>query len=241
MLEFIIVIAGVVIGFQIQAWTVDRAQRAEAEVMTARLLDDFRDEHWRVTGATVYYGQVSDNAMRAAGMLEGRGESDDEALVIAAFRATQTFGYPVIRATYEELVSTGDINLVADNVLRNLAVEYYETDLDVVRFQDPTRPYRFAFFRLIDRPLYEVLRADCAEPRDLEFGQYDRIPALLSGPCDLSGHEAAVSALATRLRASPELVGLLRQRANEALIEEGNNEYWRNRIETVGVTREPAP
>jgi hypothetical protein len=106
-LEFVIVIAGVVIGFQITAWNAEREAATRAGVLTARLVEDLRDEKWRVDGGAIYYSQVADNAQRALEALEGRRQVDDETLVIEAFRATQLFGFPIIRTTYEELVATG--------------------------------------------------------------------------------------------------------------------------------------
>ena len=235
-LEFVIVIAGVVIGFQINAWNEGRTARSHAANMTERLIEDLQDEHWRLRGATAYYQQLSDNAALAVELLGAEGEPDDEALVVAAYRATQIFGYPVIRATYEELVATGDINLIADDALRTLTIEYYEADLDNPRYIDQTQPYRHAVFRLIDRSLFELLRERCGEPLDFDVGQYDRIETLLTGPCDLGELENIISASALRLRSSPGIVDLLRQRANEALIQSGNAEYWLDRIEAVGIT-----
>ncbi len=227
-LEFLIVILGVVIGFQVTEWNTQRQALARAELLTTRLIEDMRDEQWRVEGNAIYYGQVSDNAQRAIDALEGRRSVDDETLVIEAFRATQIFSFPVIRTTYEELVATGTINLIADQALMTGAVEYYETGPDDLSLQDRDRAYRRAFARLSDLALYEALADNCAEPRTLGIGDFTVLPEILDFPCDIEGQDEAIATLAARLRSSETLLPLLRQRAIETSIESASQIYWRN-------------
>ena len=86
-LEFVIVIAGVVIGFQVTAWNTEQEAAARTDLLTARLIADLRAEQWRIEGTSLYSAQVADNAQRALDTLEGRRTVDDETLVIEAFRA----------------------------------------------------------------------------------------------------------------------------------------------------------
>ncbi len=226
-LEFLIVILGVVIGFQVTEWNTQRQAIARAELLTTRLIEDLRNEQWRVEGNAFYYAQVSDNAQRAIDALEGRRSVDDETLVIEAFRATQIFSFPIISTTYAELVATGTISLVADDALMIAAVEYYESGADVLSFQDRDRTYRSTFFQLADRALVEALADNCAEPRTMGIGDYAALPEILDFPCDIDGHDAAVTALAGRLRGNPAILPLLRQRAVETLVESRSQIYWR--------------
>ena len=227
-LEFLIVILGVVIGFQVTEWNTQRQAIARAELLTTRLIEDLRNEQWRVEGNAIYYAQVSDNAQRAIDALEGRRSVDDETLVIEAFRATQIFSFPVIRTTYEELVATGTINLIADQALMTAAVEYYETGPENLSLQDRERAYRRAFARLADRALYEALAENCAEPRTLGIGDFTVLPEILDFPCDIDGQDEAIAAMAARLRNSDALLPLLRQRAIETSIESASQIYWQN-------------
>lgn len=232
-LEFIIVIAGVVIGFQITAWNADREARARAEILTARLIEDLQAEQWRVVGVSTYYEQVADNAERALATLEGRRETDDRTLVVEAFRATQIFSFPVIGATYEELVSTGTIDLIENQALITAAVEYYETGLEDLSLQNRARPYRYAFFAIADRDLYDALADACAEPRLLTIGDFDALPRILDFPCEIDGHDAAFTEMAQRLRASDTIRPLLRQRLIETSIESRAQIYWLTMFERI--------
>ncbi|MBI1234129.1 MAG: hypothetical protein GC208_06460 [Alphaproteobacteria bacterium] len=232
-IEFVIVILGVVIGFQVTAWNAEREANARAEILTARLIEDMQAEQWRVIGVTTYYEQVADNAERALATLEGRRETDDRTLVIEAFRATQIFSFPVIRTTYEELVSTGTIDLIEDDSLIAAAVEYYETGLEDLSLQNRSRPYRYAFFAIADRGLYDALADNCAEPRTLAIGDYEALPNILESPCEIDGHDAAFAEMAQRLRASDTIQPLLRQRLIETSIESRAQVYWLRLFERI--------
>ncbi|WP_109259463.1 hypothetical protein [Hyphobacterium indicum] len=231
-LEFVIVIAGVVIGFQITAWNADRAAAERADILTERLIADLRAEQWRIEGTSLYSAQVADNAQRALDALEGRRTVDDETLVIEAFRATQIFSFPVIRTTYNELVSTGTVDLIKDADLIAAAVEYYETGSGEISLEDPARPYRYAFYRLADRALYDALADTCAEPRLLEIGDYAALPQILDYPCEIDGHDVAIAAVAERLRASEAIIPLLRQRAIETSVD-SRQDYWQNLFDRI--------
>ena len=240
-LEFVIVIAGVVIGFQVNAWNEQRQAVARAEVLTVRLIEDLRAERWRVDGVDVYNAQVAANARRAVEALEGRRTVDDETLVIEAFRATQIYIFPIIRPTYDELVATGTINLIGDPALIAVATEYYSTAFKEMGTLDPDRPYRRAFFELADQALFLSLADSCGESPDIMIGDYAALPQILDFPCEIDGHDAAIAALAERLRESDVILPLLRHRAIEAAIESRNQRYWQDIFETILGPLEATP
>jgi hypothetical protein len=233
-IEFVIVILGVVIGFQISAWNDQRQAVARAEVLTERLIQDMRNEQWRIAAIRAYNAEVSDHAQTVVDALEGRHEIDDEALVIAAFRATQMINFTIIRATYDELVATGGINLINDRALIDVAVEYYDTTLEQMTLMAPDRPYRQAFFQLADRPLYDFLANNCAEtPNGLSLGDYASLDNLLDRPCEIDGHDAAIEAIADHLRNTPSILPLIRHRAIETSVEVRGQTYWRNLLDSA--------
>jgi hypothetical protein len=239
--EFVIVIAGVVIGFQVSAWNEQREAVARAEVLTVRLIEDLRAERWRVDGVDFYNAQVAANARRAIEALEGRRTVDDEMLVIEAFRATQIYIFPIIRPTYDELVATGTISLIADPALIAVATEYYSTAFEEIGTLDPDRPYRRAFFELADQALFLSLADSCGESPDIMIGDYAALPQILDFPCEIDGHDAAIAALAERLRESDVILPLLRHRAIEAAIESRSQLYWQDMFMRVLGPLEQAP
>src|SRR5690348_10274508 len=120
-IELIVVVVGVFIGVQASNWNENRETNQKAAVFTERLKSDLREEAWGYAMNIGYFDQVQTNARRAADALTGRIPLSDEALLIAAYRATQFNGNKRRRATYDELVATGEIGLIHDAALRDLA------------------------------------------------------------------------------------------------------------------------
>ena len=80
---------GVVLGIQVSNWNATRIEQQKSAEFTQRLKSDLRVEAWNYEMQISYYGQVKRNEQRAADALSGRDPLSDEALLIAAYRATQ--------------------------------------------------------------------------------------------------------------------------------------------------------
>jgi hypothetical protein len=76
-----------------------------------------REERWVYEFLIAYFSDVRDAADRAAGALEGTAPLSDHDLLVEAYRATQYREGPARRVTYDELVSTGSLGLIADQRL----------------------------------------------------------------------------------------------------------------------------
>ena len=127
--ELVVVVVGVFIGVQASNWNTELETNAKAKEFTERLRSDLREEAWAYEMQVSYYGQVHDNAVRAADALEGYVPLSDEALLVAAYRATQYNGNVRRRATYDELTSTGEIGLIRDAALRELAMRTFTSEM----------------------------------------------------------------------------------------------------------------
>ncbi len=116
--EFVIVIAGVVIGFQINAWNESRSDREAARLYLERLLADME----RSTCALQYnvYDSTDWNS-RARRTLDAMLASDQGAVDDTGFEliaSTRVNTGSLVRATLNELVTGGQVNLIADDALR---------------------------------------------------------------------------------------------------------------------------
>jgi len=117
-LEFIIVIAGVVIGFQIQAWNQDRADRENEGVYLERLHQDLVRSVCSLRGDV---RGVSSWHTRARRTLDALLNNDPEAEDDTGFEliaSTRVSTGSLFRATLNELVNGGQMNLIADDGLR---------------------------------------------------------------------------------------------------------------------------
>jgi hypothetical protein len=128
--EFVIVIAGVVIGFQINAWNEARGERETERLILCRLASDFEqittdlDQH-RADAVISSVAAESIVASAAAGLtLE-----DLEALDLMS--ATSLRAPPAGSPTYAQLVSSGDMALIRSEAVRRSLIAFHE---DLARF-----------------------------------------------------------------------------------------------------------
>jgi hypothetical protein len=211
-IEFILLVAGVFLGIQVSNWNQERETAKKAAVFTERLRNDLRVEVWRFMALHLYYRDVVENAQLTLGDLEGSHRLSNDALLIAAYRATQYSEFIQYRATYDELTSTGNIGLVADPKLRRMANEVYSTALySNVKNEGINSRYRVAF-RILVPVSAQLAVATLVGDRPSRLLDYKSIELPLNYPCKTGLPAAQVDAIAAQLRADPELAGLLNLR-----------------------------
>ncbi len=211
-IDFLIVVAGVFVGMQVTNWNAARLAQEKAGTYTERLADDLKFEAWQNEYLIAYYKEVRTNAERAIAALSGEMALSDDQLLISAYRASQYLYYGSRRATYEELVATGDIALIADRRLRQTAVTYYnDPTIEYTTAEARSSEYRRLFRRSVPARVQSALLIACGD-KILEPLDYDAIIGSLDYPCalDLSAEEAAAAASA--FRADTEMFKSLQQR-----------------------------
>lgn len=211
-IDLAIVVLGVFIGIQVANWNEQRATDRRAQAFTERLRDDLRAEVWRYEGLNSYYRDVLANANRALDALEGRSSLSNEALLIAAYRATQYAEFLQYRASYDELISTGNSGLIKDLSLRRMAAEIYGTKLyENVKNEGINSPYRVAFRMRIPINTQQAVASRCGD-RDVESGDFESLKNQLDYPCETGLPQQEIDSAARTLRADSEFVPLLRLR-----------------------------
>ncbi len=211
-LDFVIVVAGVFVGIQVANWNAALATDRQSKSVTARLLADLRDEAWSYRLLVEYSGDVLANAERALAALEGRLARNDEALLVAAYRATQYREPRRRRSTYDELISTGAIGLIRDRALRDTAVRVYTTPMfDNIAREGAGSRYREAFRMTVPVEVQRALRNSCGD-HDIRVGDYKVIVDSLDYPCTTGLPPAVLTEAADGLRANTALTALLRLR-----------------------------
>jgi hypothetical protein len=147
LIEFVIVVAGILLALQVSNWNQDRQDRAHgkryAERLHAELLSDGRamDEtirSWR---------QVSDYGAAAMEYGEHGKQVDGSSwkTVLAYFQASQLFPLDLEDTTFLEMRESGELALIADESLRKRIADYYHMSgsgmrADVLRHQPSYRP-----------------------------------------------------------------------------------------------------
>lgn len=211
-IDFAIVVIGVFVGIQVANWNAARVDRQRGAEFTERLRADLRDERWVYDFLIAYYSDVRAAAERAIGDLEGLAPLSNHDLLVAAYRATQYREGARRRDTYDELVSTGSMGLLADqDLLRRAAAIYRVRTIENATREGLGQGYRREFRMLLPNAVQRELARRCGD-RPIEVGQYEGIDTVIDYPCTLDLPPAVLDAAAEALRASPDIRRALRLR-----------------------------
>jgi hypothetical protein len=242
LIEFVLLVVGVFLGIQVSNWNSERENRQKSAVFTARLRDDLRQEAWRYRFLLAYYSDVRDATEAAADALSGKKPLSNEAFLVAAYRATQYKQGASRRATYDELISTGNIGLVEDRRLLGLAVRAYSVaTIDNLVREGVESPYRRLFRMSIANDTQRALDKHCGD-RYIQPGDYDGFDHVIDYPCSPGLSQAAIDEAAGALRADPQTLRFLRMRVADIetrLVDlTGNNrEVFEGFVELAGNRR----
>lgn len=211
-IELAVVILGVFIGIQVSNWNQDRLARRQGDEFTARLTDDLREEGWRYQVLLAYYEEVLANANRAVEALEGTKPLDDEALLIATYRATQYKEAARRRSTYDELIATGTIGLIRDRTLRDTAMRVFNMRTFDSLVQEGLRSRLREAFRMgMPNDVQRALTRTCGD-KYIRPGDFSKIQGTLDYPCRTGLPAPVIAAAAATLRSDPQFRPTLRLR-----------------------------
>jgi Family of unknown function (DUF6090) len=211
-LDFLIVVLGVFVAAQVTNWNETRNDQQRANAYAERLLEDLKFNAWQVDYMIAYNGEVLKHAGLAAGALTGDAPLSDEDLLVSAYRASQYLYYGTRRSTYDEMVATGDIGLLADRLLRETALVFYsDPTVATTTEEGRTSEYRQAFRRAVPATVQRALLRDCGDIV-IDPGDYEGIYGSIDYPCTLELSATVIADSAARLRALPELLSALQLR-----------------------------
>ncbi|MEM5518455.1 hypothetical protein WNY37_15975 [Henriciella sp. AS95] len=212
LIETLIVVLGVFLGIQLGNWNADRETRERAAVFSERLTEDLRYEAWAYEYLLEYNKDVRRSARAALDSLYGEAPLSDEQFIVSVYRATQYKYHDRGRATYDELLSTGEIGLIWDETLRTTAISLFNTELlDVIAEEGRAAPVRTIFRRRVPAPVQAAALRQCGD-RFVPSGDYEAIIGSLAYPCSLELPPGEIKVAADLLRADPELVEALQIR-----------------------------
>ena len=211
-IEFVLLVAGVFLGIQVSNWNAERETKQKSAVFTARLKDDLRIEGWRYRFLMAYYSDVRDAALAAADALSGKRPLSNEAFLVEAYRASQYKQGSSWRATYDELISTGNIGLIDDPKLLRLAVRAYgSATIDNAVKEGLESPYRALFRMNVPNDVQRALGRQCGD-RYIAIGDYRGFDHVIDYPCKPDLPAADIDAAANALRNDPQTLRYLRLR-----------------------------
>lgn len=211
-IDLAIVILGVFIGTQVSNWNADWETSKKAAIFSERLKADIRLEAWGYEGLIEYYKDVSANADRTLAAMAGETKLTDEQFVISAYRATQYKYNDRYRATYDEMISTGTIGLIADQKLRETAIIVFTSPLfQELSLDGQKSEYREVFRKAVSKDVQRELQNKCGD-RYVELLDYQGMIKSLDYPCKLDIPQEKISAAAKALRSDENFVPSLQLR-----------------------------
>lgn len=163
-IETLIVVFGVFMGLQVNNWNGSRADRLLGEDYVERLISDLERDLGSANALTNYYDEVQQSILDADRLLASP-DPNPQALVVAAYRASEFTYNPKRRATWDQIVSSGHLGLLPGDAIIGELSDYYRfqaADQDTIsRLQDT--PYREIIRSLIPLTVQLAIREGCSD------------------------------------------------------------------------------
>jgi hypothetical protein len=208
-IDFCIVVIGVFVGIQVANWNAARADERLGRAYAARLATDLTQDLATRRALADYFGAVLDSVERTDALLADP-LAEPQALVVAAYRASEINYVPPSRATWDEIVSSGDTGLLPSEAARH-AADYFAFDTPRDSFEGLTASaYRRTVRTVISLGVQKALRAGCSDVRN----EAQQITGFMPG-CKLDVAPDTLRATAAALRADPAVQANLRYQYSE--------------------------
>lgn len=128
-IELLLLIAGILIALAIDGWMEDRQDARKERLYLERLVRDF-DQNLEILAEFVAFEerQAADAVLAYRPLCGGTEVADREAVVRALDHLTMRRTIRLARATYSDMLATGNLRLVRDAALRDRIVKLYEAN-----------------------------------------------------------------------------------------------------------------
>jgi hypothetical protein len=124
-LDFVIVVAGVFIGLQVQQWSEARKDAVQHEKLLERFGEEFRDLEPVAAELVAFLHTSRKSTAEVIDALRREQPPEDEAAFrFALARANWVMNFPHVATAYEELVATGRLSEVRSIELRKALIGY---------------------------------------------------------------------------------------------------------------------
>ena len=207
-IDFLIVVLGILLAFQITNWSDAQQDKKLSVEYQQRLSADIDTRMLRLEGMKSYYEQVYKHANSAALAFEKPPSELNQQFLIDLYQASQVLFGTSPKGVYDELLSTGRINLIGDDIQRDRLNAYYSmTDNWMVTIRQ-TSNYRPYVRKEIDFRIQQQIRDLCGDYVDDEIKNLSVVK--LRESCSLDLSEELIQQDIERIQANSELVRLLR-------------------------------
>lgn len=160
--EIILVVIGILIAVSINNWNQNRVNSNLESQYYIRLLEDLKEERAILQATINYSSQVHKHAQKAITIFENPDEIYDPVeSLINLYQASQS-QYPTsARSTYQELIASGQINLITNDSLKTSLIRFYEYDWTNGEILNLTNNYRTNLRSKMPNTIQDEIRANC--------------------------------------------------------------------------------
>lgn len=218
-IDFVIVVIGVFIGIQVANWNDARSDRQLGQEYTQRLILDLEQDLAGTRSLKDYYAQVLVSVQEADRLLAEPG-SDNQALVVAAYRASEYNDNPPNTATWDEIVSSGHLKLLPTDAVKDGLGSYYKFRKRVADSAEiRTSEYRKTVRSLIPLTVQLAIRKGCSDIYD-ELN----VASGFVSDCQIDLNDGVLMDVAEALRASDAVKESLRHHYSLVAFMQINND-----------------
>jgi hypothetical protein len=203
-------VLGLFMGFQLDRWNEERLRQQDAQVYVRQLVRDLQADLEGSRTRIEYLLQVQRHGQIALALWQGVVADNPPDMVVSLYQASQIYPFFANSATYEDLKSTGNMDLVGDASMRSELFLYYnslEVNLAVVGRETP---YRMTVRGVIPFHVQELIRGPCAY----------LVPGVvtterLTDSCDIELEEGEAKRILAAVRQHPSLQQQLHQKLGQ--------------------------
>jgi hypothetical protein len=204
-IELVIVILGVFIGIQVSNWNQARADAQLGHDYAKRLVHDLNADLAGVSAESAYYSAVLQSVRKTDELLR-EPDPDPRELVVNAYRATEMIYNPPVRATWDQIVSSGHLGLLPARAVESGLSNYFAFDTaqdlyNTARGSD----YRRTVREIIPLDIQIAMHTTCSDVRD----RHGNIVGFVER-CAFEADPAALKTVAAALRSDPNVAASLR-------------------------------
>lgn len=203
LLDLVILILGVFLGMQVNNWNAARLDENKGRVYRERLLADFDANLKDLDNRHLYYTVTREHAHAALDALDRPVGQDPAKFLVDAYQASQIAPRKLRRFTYDEVISTGNVEILGDAKLRNRLANYYTDAATMEVTFDNVPPYRERLRLGMPARAQRAVRSQCLEV--VRFDEDGASTSTLTQNCKISAEPSQALADAAAVRAIPGL------------------------------------
>ncbi|MBT8141667.1 MAG: hypothetical protein HKN88_05675 [Gammaproteobacteria bacterium] len=204
-IDFLIVVFGLFIGLQVNNWNENRKNIEIANSYIDRIETDLATQIKYFEHTQNYFKKTREHAIAALAAYQRPSEELDVQFLIDLYQASQTLSLTNRSGTYDELLATGRIDLIASTQIRTMLNHYYESGRARIHtFKVNTFvPYRKIARMHLDEAVQLEIRKHCDDVYTISDENYYYLE--LPDKCDISIPEEIVKREIINTLANDEL------------------------------------